>query len=136
MPARHSASPPGISTRRWSTCCGSSGSTSDYRTARGSYLYDAGGRAYLDMHSGEGFASLGHGHPHIRDALQAVLDADLVDGVQIHYGVLSGMLAEALCARLPAGLDATFFCSTGAEAVDSAMKFARAATKRPRPDLV
>ncbi len=103
-----------------------------YRSARGSYLYDDEGRAYLDMHTGEGFASLGHGHPDVRSVLRAMLDSDLVDGVQIHYSVLSGMLAEALAARLPAGLDAAFFASTGAEAVDSAMKFARAATGRPR----
>ena len=104
----------------------------DYRSASGSYLHDAGGRAYLDMHGGEGFASLGHAHPDVRAVLRAVLDADLVDGVQIHYSVLAGLLAEALAARLPPGLDATFFASTGAEAVDSAMKFARAATGRPR----
>lgn len=104
----------------------------EYRTARGSYLYDADGRAYLDLHSGEGFASLGHNHPDVREVLRATLDADLVDGVQIHYSALAGMLAEALSARLPAGLDAVFFASTGAEAVDSAMKFARAATRRPR----
>jgi ornithine--oxo-acid transaminase len=103
-----------------------------YRSASGSYLYDEDGRAYLDLHSGEGFASLGHGHPDIKAVLRAVLDSDLVDGVQLHYSVLAGMLAEALCARLPSGLDATFFASTGAEAVDSAMKFARAATGRPR----
>jgi ornithine--oxo-acid transaminase len=42
------------------------------------------------------------------------------------------MLAEALAARLPADLDAIFFASTGAEAVDSAMKFARAATGSTR----
>jgi acetylornithine/succinyldiaminopimelate/putrescine aminotransferase len=42
------------------------------------------------------------------------------------------MLAEELARRLPAGLDATFFANSGAEAVDSAMKFARAATGRPR----
>ena len=68
----------------------------------------------------------------MRDVLQATLAADLVDGVQIHYSALAGMLAEALTQRLPAGLDAVFFASTGAEAVDSAMKFARAATGRPR----
>jgi acetylornithine/succinyldiaminopimelate/putrescine aminotransferase/nucleoside-diphosphate-sugar epimerase len=103
-----------------------------YTSARGSYLYDADGRAYLDMHSGEGFASLGHNHPDVRAVLNATLAEDLVDGVQIHYSVLSGMLAEELTQRLPAGLDAVFFASTGAEAVDSAMKFARAATGRPR----
>jgi ornithine--oxo-acid transaminase len=101
-------------------------------SARGSYLYDADGRAYLDFHTGEGFASLGHNHPDVRDVLQATLAANLPDGVQIHYSALAGMLAEALSQRLPHGLDAVFFASTGAEAVDSAMKFARAATGRPR----
>jgi len=104
----------------------------EYTAARGSYLYDSSGRAYLDFHTGEGFASLGHNHPDVREVLRATLAADLVDGVQIHYSVLAGMLAEALSQRLPRGLDAVFFTSTGAEAVDSAMKFARAATGRPR----
>jgi len=104
----------------------------EYTSAQGSYLYDAAGRAYLDFHTGEGFASLGHNHPDVREVLQATLAADLVDGVQLHYSVLAGMLAEALSQRLPHGLDAVFFASTGAEAVDSAMKFARARTGRPR----
>jgi ornithine--oxo-acid transaminase len=103
-----------------------------YVSAQGSHLYDADGRAYLDFHTGEGFASLGHNHPAVREVLQATLAADLVDGVQIHYSPLAGMLAEALSQHLPEGLDAVFFASTGAEAVDSAMKFARAATGRPR----
>ena len=103
-----------------------------YTSAEGSYLYDAAGRAYLDFHTGEGFASLGHNHPDVREVLEATLAANLVDGVQLHYSVLAGMLAEALSQHLPAGLDAVFFASTGAEAVDSAMKFARAATGRPR----
>jgi acetylornithine/succinyldiaminopimelate/putrescine aminotransferase/nucleoside-diphosphate-sugar epimerase len=104
----------------------------EYVSARGSYLYDATGRGYLDFHTGEGFASLGHNHPGVRAVLHAALDADLVDGVQIHYSALAGMLAEALSERLPPPLDAVFFASTGAEAVDSAMKFSRAATGRPR----
>jgi ornithine--oxo-acid transaminase len=104
----------------------------EYVSARGSYVYDASGRAHLDFHTGEGFASLGHNHPGVREVLEATLAADLVDGVQIHYSSLAGMLAEALTERLPDELDAVFFASTGAEAVDSAMKFARAATGRPR----
>jgi acetylornithine/succinyldiaminopimelate/putrescine aminotransferase len=104
----------------------------EYVSAQGSYVYDARGSAYLDFHTGEGFASLGHNHPDVREVLRATLDAGLVDGVQIHYSPLAGMLAEALTQRLPGGLDAVFFASTGAEAVDSAMKFARAATGRPR----
>jgi acetylornithine/succinyldiaminopimelate/putrescine aminotransferase len=104
----------------------------DYVTARGSYVYDGAGRAYLDFHTGEGFASLGHNNPDVAEVLHAVLRAGLVDGVQIHYSPLAGMLAEALAQRLPTGLEAVFFASSGAEAVDSAMKFARAATRRPR----
>jgi ornithine--oxo-acid transaminase len=68
----------------------------------------------------------------VSDVLRAALAANLVDGVQLHYSALAGMLAEELSQRLPRGLDAVFFASTGAEAVDSAMKFARAATRRPR----
>jgi ornithine--oxo-acid transaminase len=104
----------------------------EYVTASGSYLYDAAGRAYLDFHTGEGFASLGHNHADVRDVLRATLAADTLDGVQIHYSPLAGMLAEELTRRLPDGLDAVFFASTGAEAVDAAIKFARAATRRPR----
>jgi acetylornithine/succinyldiaminopimelate/putrescine aminotransferase len=104
----------------------------EYVSASGSYLYDAAGRPHLDFHTGEGFASLGHNHPDIRAVLEATLAASLADGVQIHYSPLAGMLGEALAERLPPGVDAFFFASTGAEAVDSAMKFARAATGRPR----
>ena len=104
----------------------------EYVSAEGSYLYDAAGRAYLDFHTGEGFAGLGHNHPEVREVLQAALVANLVDGVQIHYSAMAGMLAEALSQRLPGNLTTAFFTSTGAEAVDSAMKFARAATGRPR----
>jgi ornithine--oxo-acid transaminase len=104
----------------------------EYVSAKGSYLYDTEGRSYLDFHTGEGFASLGHNHADVAEVLNAVLGAGFVDGVQIHYSPLAGMLAEELCRRLPAGLDAVFFTSSGAEAVDSAMKFARAATRRPR----
>jgi ornithine--oxo-acid transaminase len=100
--------------------------------ARGSWLYDSQGGEYLDFHTGEGFASLGHCHPDVRQALEAVLAADLTDGVQIHYSVLAGMLAQELTRLLPQSLEATFFGSSGAEVVDSVMKFARAATGRPR----
>src|SRR5436189_4638339 len=88
----------------------------EYVSARGSYLYDAAGRAYLDFHTGEGFASLGHNHPDVRSVLRATLASDLVDGVQIHYSALAGMLAEALSQQLPEGLDVTFFHSWCARA--------------------
>src|SRR5256885_15246819 len=99
-----------------------------YTAGQGSYLYDEAGRAYLDFHSGEGFASLGHNHPGVREVLEAALATDLVDGVQLHFSALAGLLAEELSTRLQRGLDAGFFASTGAETRDSPMRFARAAT--------
>src|ERR1700689_1948775 len=54
-------------------------------SGEGSYLYDTEGHAYLDLHTGEGFASLGHNHPLVRETLEATLGANLSDGVQIHY---------------------------------------------------
>jgi ornithine--oxo-acid transaminase len=100
--------------------------------AEGTYLYDIDGNAYLDFHAAEGFITLGHNHPDVLASMQAVLAAELAHGVQIHYSPLAGLLAEEFARLLPDGLDATFFASTGAEAVDSAMKFARAATGRTR----
>ena len=71
----------------------------EYVSAQGSYLFDVDGRAYLDFHTGEGFASLGHNHPDVREVLCATLAADLIDGVQLHYSPMAGMLAEALSKR-------------------------------------
>ena len=85
-----------------------------YTSARGSYLYDDAGRAYLDLHTGEGFASLGHNHPDVREVLQGTLEADLVDGVQIHYSPLAGMLARGAL-RAPARRASTR-CSSRARA--------------------
>ncbi|MDT8407043.1 MAG: aspartate aminotransferase family protein [Methylococcales bacterium] len=103
-----------------------------YTRAEGNYLYDDQGHAYLDMHSGEGFASLGHNHPTINRALIKALQSNMPDGVQIHHSTLSGMLAENLCQRLPDGLDRVFFTNSGTETVEAALKFARGASKRPR----
>src|SRR6201999_899774 len=68
----------------------------EYGRAGGFHISHRDGRAHLDFHTGEGFASLGHNHPDVRSTLQAALAADLADGVQIHYSALAGMLAEAL----------------------------------------
>jgi ornithine--oxo-acid transaminase len=103
-----------------------------FTKAQGSYLFDAEGNRYLDMHSGEGVASLGHNNPEIRTVLKEIMDEELVNGIQTHYSALSGMLARELTEILPNGLDAVFFTNSGAETVDTAMKFARSATKRPR----
>ncbi len=103
-----------------------------YTKSKGCTLYDEDGGEWLDFHSGEGFASLGHNHPAVKAALIQALQEDLPDGVQIQYGIHSGRLAEALCRHLPEPLDAVFFTNSGAETVETALKFARSASGRPR----
>jgi len=96
---------------------------------RGQYLYDRDGNRYLDMLSGFGVFALGRNHPAIRAALKSVLDADLPNLVQMDVSTLAGLLAERLLARVP-HLDKVFFANSGAESVEAAIKFARAATGR------
>lgn len=103
-----------------------------FHRAEGSFLYDEAGEAYLDMHTGEGVTSLGHHHPAVVQALKDVMDHQLPDGIQIRYSALSGLLAKQLAELLPPTLDSVFFTNSGAEAVDTALKFARGATRRPR----
>ena len=96
----------------------------------GQYLYDRDGTRYLDLLSGFGVFALGRNHPVIRDALKSVLDQELPNLVQMDVSPLAGVLAERLLARVPY-LDKVFFSNSGAEAVEAAIKFARAATGRP-----
>jgi ornithine--oxo-acid transaminase len=96
---------------------------------RGQYLYDRDDNRYLDMLSGFGVFALGRNHPAIRAALKSVLDADLPNLVQMDVSTLAGILAERLLALVP-HLDKVFFANSGAESVEAAIKFARAATGR------
>jgi ornithine--oxo-acid transaminase len=97
---------------------------------RGQYLYDRQDNRYLDLLSGFGVFAVGRNHPAIRAALKNVLDADLPNLVQMDVSALAGILAERLLARVPY-LDKVFFANSGAESVEAAIKFARAATGRP-----
>jgi ornithine--oxo-acid transaminase len=96
----------------------------------GPYLYDRDGARYLDLLSGFGVFAIGRNHPALREALKSVLDADLPNLVQMDVSTLAGILAERLLAEVPY-LDKVFFANSGAEAVESAIKFARASTGRP-----
>src|SRR5881628_4209043 len=101
-----------------------------YARAEGAYLYDMDNRPYLDFLSGYSVFNIGRNHPVVKQAIRDVLDLDLPNMVQMDCSLLSGLLAEALLKKLPAHLDAVFFCNSGAEAIEGAIKFARAATGR------
>ena len=101
-----------------------------YARAEGSYLFDQQGNDYLDFLSGYSVYNLGRNHPAIKQALRDLLDLDLPNMVQMDCSILSGLLAEALTQKLPPHLDAVFFCNSGTEAMEGAIKVARAATGR------
>jgi acetylornithine/succinyldiaminopimelate/putrescine aminotransferase len=103
-----------------------------YERGDGCYLFDDEGKRYLDLLSGFGVFALGRSHPVIKDALRQAIDADLPNMVQMDCALLPGLLAEQLVTRSHAGIQRAFFCNSGAEAVEAAIKFARASTNRSR----
>src|SRR6188474_1327654 len=103
-----------------------------YARAQGAYLYDMDNQEYLDFLSGYSVFNIGRNHPVIKQAIRDILDLDLPNMVQMDCSLLSGLLAEALTKRTPSHLNAVFFCNSGTEAMEGALKFARAATRRKR----
>jgi ornithine--oxo-acid transaminase len=101
-----------------------------FQFGNGQYLYDLQGSQYLDALSGFGVFAVGRNHPHVRDRLKQVLDADLPNLVQMDVSPMAGVLAERLLGYTPY-LDKVFFANSGAETVEAAIKFARASTGRP-----
>jgi ornithine--oxo-acid transaminase len=102
-----------------------------YERGEGCYLYDRDGSRYLDYLSGFGVFAVGRNHPVVRRSLNDVLDGGLADMAQFDCALLPGLLAEQLLAKAP-GLDRVYFCNSGTEAVEAALKFARYATGRRR----
>ncbi len=103
-----------------------------YARGEGAYLWDRDGTRYLDMLGGFGVAAVGRNNPVVAGAIRDVLDMDLPNMVQMDCALLSGLLAEAIVQRTPPHLDAVYFCNSGTESVEAAIKFARAATGRDR----
>jgi ornithine--oxo-acid transaminase len=103
-----------------------------YTRAVGPYLYDDKGSEYLDLLSGWGVFALGRNHPKVKAALMDVLAQDLPDMVQLDVSLLAGLLAERLLAFTPGDICRLFFCNSGAEAVEAAIKFSRSTTHRSK----
>jgi ornithine--oxo-acid transaminase len=104
----------------------------NYVRGEGCYLYDDAGERYLDFLSGFGVYALGRGHPAMKAALHQALDLDLPNMVQMDCALLPGLLAEQLVARAHEGISRVFFCNSGAESIEAAIKFARHSTGRPK----
>lgn len=91
---------------------------------KGAWLWDTEGRQYLDAVAGVAVCSLGHAHPAVAAAI-ADQAATLVHTSNIYRIPLQEQLGEKLCAL--SGLDKVFFCNSGAEANEAAIKIARRA---------
>ncbi|MDO9106476.1 MAG: aspartate aminotransferase family protein [Methylovulum sp.] len=103
-----------------------------YKKAIGQYLYDQNGTEYLDLLSGFGVFAIGRNHPTVINALKETLTLELPNLVQLDVSVLSGLLAQELLKTTPDNLNKMFFCNSGTEAVEAAIKFARYTTKREK----
>jgi len=103
-----------------------------YTRGQGAYLWDEDGTRYLDLLSGYSVFNLGRSHPAIKQALIEFLSLDRPTLVKMDCPLLAGLLAEQLVKHMTPGLEAIFFANSGADAVDTAVKFARCATGRPR----
>src|SRR5437868_6926074 len=102
-----------------------------YETCRGVELFTDEGRRILDFLSGYCVHNVGHNHRDVVAALQNELERCGPAMIQTHVADLAGELAEELCERAGGRLQRAFFCASGSEGVEAAIKFARAHTKRP-----
>jgi 4-aminobutyrate aminotransferase len=96
--------------------------------AEGSYIYTTDGRKLLDFTCGIGVTNTGHCHPKVVEAIreQAGLFLHAQANIVIHKPMLQ--LIEELRTIVPSSIDGFFFSNSGAEAVEGAVKLARAAT--------
>src|SRR5579862_7785693 len=104
----------------------------EWAGGEGAHLIDADGVRYLDLLSGYGTFAVGRNHPDVIAELHALLDAHTANLPQLRVSLLPGALAEALVALAPARIAAMVPANTGTEAVEGAIKLARAATGRAR----
>jgi predicted acetylornithine/succinylornithine family transaminase len=98
---------------------------------KGCYLFDIAGKRYLDLIAGIGVNALGHGHPRILSVLreQAAL---LIHCSNLYYHEYQGPLARRLVELT--GLQRAFFCNSGTEAMEAALKMIRAHGRKISPD--
>ena len=103
------------------------------RRGKGAYVYDLDGKRYLDFIAGIGVNALGHAHPRIVKVIrqQAAL---LIHCSNLYYPEYQGALAKKLAEV--SGLQRTFFCNSGTEAMEGALKMIRAHGNKVGPEKI
>ncbi len=91
---------------------------------KGCYLYDTSGKRYLDLIAGIGVNALGHAHPRLMKVIREQA-ARMIHCSNLYYHEYQGPLAERIAKA--SGLDRVFFCNSGTEAVEGALKMIRVA---------
>src|SRR5271166_5103085 len=99
---------------------------------QGAHLIDSDGERYLDLFGGYGVFAIGRNHPEAIAAIEQVMAVRTGNMPQLGVTLLSGVLAEQLLSRAPDSVAAMVPANSGTEAVEAAIKIARAATGRPR----
>ena len=95
----------------------------------GTTLWDSDGKEYLDCMSAYGVAILGHAHPAVTEAITRQA-ATLTTCHQSFYNDQRARYLKLLMSQAPEGITRAFFCNSGTESVEAALKFARAVTGR------
>jgi acetylornithine/N-succinyldiaminopimelate aminotransferase len=95
----------------------------------GVWLYSNDGQKYLDLYGGHAVAGTGHSHPHVVAAIQAQAEK-LLFYSNLVYSEARARAAEKLISVAPPELTKAFFCNSGTEANENAMRMARMATGR------
>jgi acetylornithine/LysW-gamma-L-lysine aminotransferase len=98
-------------------------------SGKGARLYDEEGREYIDCASNVGVSNIGHGHEVVAKAIYEQYLA-LGNCYSMFYNPVRARLAEKLAKLAPGDLNRVFFCNSGAEAIEGALKFARSTTGR------
>ena len=107
-----------------------SGSPVEVR-ASGTTIWDQNGKAYLDFAGGYGVFTLGHSHPRVIAAVREQIERMSLSGKTM-FNIVLGRAAKRLAELAPGDLQLSFWCNSGTEALEGAIKLARAATGRAK----
>src|SRR6202142_31158 len=98
---------------------------------KGCYVYDTGGRRYLDLIAGIGVNALGHAHPRLTKVIREQAGR-MIHCSNLYYHEYQGPLAARIAKA--SGLDRVFFCNSGTEAVEGALKMIRSHGRKISPE--
>jgi acetylornithine/succinyldiaminopimelate/putrescine aminotransferase len=98
---------------------------------KGSWIWTSEGEKYLDLYGGHAVCGTGHSHPHVVKAIKNQADKVLFYS-NLVYSEIRAKVSEKLVSVAPNSITKAFFCNSGTEANENAMRMARFATKREK----